>query len=233
MKSCRRSAAGHGRGLSRPRSQARARRSRSKCSRNRSRPTRRGCTASSKRRGRSRRSRIPTSWRFSISAPSTPPFIVTELSSGDTARARIDRGPLTPRHNGQISRCNWWPASPPRTRADRHRDLKPQNLFVTRDGVVKILSISGWRKRASPASDDGSVRSRRPRSRRDDQRGIILGTVGYMAPEQVRGETVDPRADHLRRRRHPLRDGDRRARVQGRLSCRHDERRAARATALI
>ncbi|MGH9837502.1 MAG: protein kinase domain-containing protein [Blastocatellia bacterium] len=77
-----------------------------------------------------------------------------------------------------------------------HRDLKPENLFVTNDGRVKILDF-GLAK-LNPRKFAGGFDSRMPRQERQDRltdSGVIMGTVGYMSPEQVRGEEVDQRSD--------------------------------------
>src|SRR4029077_19377216 len=73
-----------------------------------------------------------------------------------------------------------------------HRDVKPDNLFITTDGRVKILDF-GIAKLILP-SDDASGHTGLPT---ETASGMVVGTAGYMSPEQVRGETVDARSDIL------------------------------------
>ena len=73
-----------------------------------------------------------------------------------------------------------------------HRDLKPENVFLTTDGTVKILDF-GLARTTGPAAVRARLDS--PTVAPDTQPGTVLGTVGYMAPEQVRGEAADHRAD--------------------------------------
>jgi eukaryotic-like serine/threonine-protein kinase len=118
---------------------------------------------------------------------SNPPFIVTELLDGETLRDRIDRGPLSPRQTVELALQFVAGLAAAHARGIVHRDLKPQNLFVTRAGVVKILDFGLAKSVDSEAVPDSAATM--------TSAGTILGTVGYMAPEQVRGERVDARAD--------------------------------------
>src|ERR1700677_1174755 len=71
-----------------------------------------------------------------------------------------------------------------------HRDLKPENVFVLRDDRVKILDFGLAKQRVMPSTSDATMASPNQTSA-----GTVLGTAGYMSPEQVRGEPVDYRSD--------------------------------------
>jgi Tol biopolymer transport system component len=129
---------------------------------------------------------------FDIGAHEGAPFIVSELLEGDTLRERLARGALPIRkvveYGIQIARG----LAAAHAKGIVHRDLKPENLFVTHEGHVKILDF-GLAKlvRNDPvagASPDSLAATM-------TEAGRVLGTVGYMAPEQVRGEPADHRAD--------------------------------------
>jgi hypothetical protein len=115
-------------------------------------------------------------------------YIVSELLEGVTLRERLERGPLPPRRavDAALQVANGLAAA--HEKGIIHRDLKPDNIFLTRDGRAKILDF-GIAK-LSAKSDDGGVFQQAA-----TEPGMVLGTVGYMSPEQVRGETVDTRSD--------------------------------------
>jgi len=117
------------------------------------------------------------------------PFVVFELLEGETLRERA--GHISPRqavdYAGQIARG----LAAAHDKGVTHRDLKPDNVFVTSDGQVKILDFGLARLGEAPTD---SVVSALP-TREQTAPGTILGTSGYMAPEQVRGLPADHRAD--------------------------------------
>jgi len=114
------------------------------------------------------------------------PYLVAELLEGHTIRELIKRGPLAWRnaieYGVQIARG----LAAAHGKGITHRDLKPENLFVTKDGHVKILDF-GLAKLSDPRSAG--------HERAGTEVGLVMGTAGYMAPEQVRGQEVDYRAD--------------------------------------
>ena len=123
-------------------------------------------------------------------APSGEPFIVMELLEGETLRSRLQRGAIP------VAQTLEWAVGIARglhaahAKGIVHRDLKPENLFVTTDGRVKILDF-GLAKLVQPAAPFSSD----AQTALNTGAGVVLGTVGYMSPEQVRGEVVDHRTD--------------------------------------
>ncbi len=119
------------------------------------------------------------------------PYLVSELLEGETLREPISRGRLAVRkaidYAVQIARG----LAAAHEKGIVHRDLKPENLFVTKDGRVKILDF-GVAKLAQAQS--GSEHSA-PAQAEGTEAGAVMGTVGYMSPEQVRGQSADHRAD--------------------------------------
>ena len=118
-------------------------------------------------------------------------YLVTELLDGATLRTRLGEG-LPPRE----SVLGWARGildglAAAHARGIVHRDLKPENLFLTSDGRIKILDFGLAKLVESTASPLAATRT----WTRMTGSGHIVGTVGYMAPEQVRGATVDARTD--------------------------------------
>ncbi len=115
------------------------------------------------------------------------PYLVSELLEGETLREQIKRSRLTMRktidYGAQIARG----LAAAHKRGIVHRDLKPENLFVTRDGQVKILDF-GLAKLIQPRDSSRLDLSMLTRATAP---GMVLGTVGYMSPEHVRGERTD------------------------------------------
>jgi|HubBroStandDraft_4_1064222.scaffolds.fasta_scaffold00520_9 hypothetical protein len=120
------------------------------------------------------------------------PYIVTELLQGETLRDRLRKGPMRLRevldHGVELARG----LAAAHDAGIVHRDLKPDNIFVTKDGRLKILDF-GLAKLdpAKAASSDGETVTVQPQS----HPGHVVGTVGYMSPEQVRGQAADARSD--------------------------------------
>jgi serine/threonine-protein kinase len=120
-----------------------------------------------------------------------PPYLVTELLDGETLRMRLERGPVPLKPATDIALQLLAGLSAAHGRGIVHRDLKPDNLFVTSGGVLKILDF-GLAKavRAEGGNSDRDITQAGATAA-----GMVVGTVGYMAPEQVRGESTDPRSD--------------------------------------
>ena len=117
------------------------------------------------------------------------PYLVTELLDGSTLREMVERGPLPATRTIDLARQLVAGLAAAHDRGIIHRDLKPENIFVTSDGRVKILDF-GLAKHIEPL--DAHMHSL---TRPETMPGAVLGTIGYMAPEQLRGFEVDHRAD--------------------------------------
>jgi hypothetical protein len=118
-------------------------------------------------------------------------YAVMELLEGETLRARLASGALPPRKAVAIAAQIARGLAAAHEKHIAHRDLKPENVFIGSDGSVKILDFGLARQTADStvaASDAATLGAA-------TERGVVLGTVGYMAPEQVRGERSDHRAD--------------------------------------
>jgi hypothetical protein len=117
-------------------------------------------------------------------------YLVEELLDGETLRERLRRGPVPIRKAIDYAVQIAHGLAAAHDKGITHRDLKPENLFVTKDGRVKILDFGlakvGLSKDSSGLEATQSIGT---------EPGMVMGTVGYMSPEQVRGKTADHRSD--------------------------------------
>src|SRR5687768_8328742 len=120
------------------------------------------------------------------------PFIVSELLEGEELRDRLDEGPIPIRKTIDYAQQIVGGLSAAHERGITHRDLKPENLFITRDDRIKILDFGLAKLRERTPDMHGSEDATK-RALTDP--GVVMGTVGYMSPEQVRGQSADSRSD--------------------------------------
>jgi serine/threonine protein kinase len=118
-------------------------------------------------------------------------YVVTELLDGSSLRERLAQGGLSLRkvveYGTQIANA----LAAAHERGIVHRDIKPDNIFITNDGRVKLLDFGIAHAMAPPPDADSATMAKSS----DPSRGVLLGTAGYMAPEQIRGGAADHRSD--------------------------------------
>ena len=125
-----------------------------------------------------------------IGAHDGAPFLVSEFLEGQTLRDKLVSGPLPVRRAIEYALGIAQGLAAAHEKGIVHRDLKPENVFVTRDGRIKVLDF-GLAKLVRPEEmHETTVTLSNP-----TLPGMVMGTVGYMSPEQVRGEPIDPRSD--------------------------------------
>ena len=128
---------------------------------------------------------------FDIGQHGGAPFLVSELLEGESLRDVIERGVLPQRkaidYGVQIAHG----LAAAHDKGIVHRDMKPENVFIMKDGRIKILDfgLAKLAQTTGPKSDDVTLTSSHSVA------GIVMGTASYMAPEQVRGEAADARTD--------------------------------------
>jgi serine/threonine-protein kinase len=120
-------------------------------------------------------------------------FAVTELLHGQTLRAALASGALPWRKAADLGAALAEGLAAAHSRGIVHRDLKPDNVFLTAENRVKILDfgLARWVRNDAGGEDATSA----PTTPDPTRPGTVLGTVGYMSPEQVRGEPAEPRSD--------------------------------------
>ena len=122
------------------------------------------------------------------------PFVVSELLEGDTLRARIEAGPLPVEQAVDYALQATFALAAAHDKGIVHRDLKPENMVVTRDGRLKVLDF-GLAKLLRPTEAVLGTVSQADTGPLLTGPGLVIGTMGYMSPEQLRGQAVDPRSD--------------------------------------
>ncbi len=115
----------------------------------------------------------------------------TELLNGETLRVRIERGPIPTRRVLEIAANIAEGLAAAHSKGIVHRDLKPENVFITSDDQVKILDFGLARVEGAGTRTDGTETS----IPTETDPSIVKGTIGYMAPEQLRGQHTDGRGD--------------------------------------
>jgi eukaryotic-like serine/threonine-protein kinase len=129
---------------------------------------------------------------YDIGVHDGAPYVVSELLEGETLRDRLSAGALTVRRSLEYARDLASGLAAAHEKGIVHRDLKPENVFVTSDGRVKILDF-GLAKLTQPEVAASGTTSLPTAA--GTEPGVVLGTAGYMSPEQVRGAAVDHRSD--------------------------------------
>jgi len=117
------------------------------------------------------------------------PYIVSELLEGETLRKRLEGGKLSVAKTIDYARQIASGLAAAHSRMITHRDIKPDNLFITRDGRVKILDFGLAKAREARPGEQTQTAAL------ETNPGAVMGTAAYMSPEQVRGEPVDHRSD--------------------------------------
>jgi len=130
---------------------------------------------------------------FDIGTHEGCPYVVSELLVGETLRERMGGTALSTRKSVEFALQIAHGLGAAHEKGIVHRDLKPENIFLTRDGRIKILDF-GLAKLTIPEPVSGG-KSQLATREVGTQPGMVLGTVGYMSPEQVRGRDVDHRSD--------------------------------------
>jgi serine/threonine protein kinase len=128
---------------------------------------------------------------YDVGAENGTHYVVSELLEGESLRDRLDHGPIPPRKAIAYALEMLRGLAAAHEKGIVHRDIKPANIFITRDDRVKILDF-GLAKLLEPAAaDPDATRAMGPTT----NPGLIMGSAGYMSPEQVKGIPTDHRSD--------------------------------------
>jgi serine/threonine protein kinase len=129
---------------------------------------------------------------FDVGVDGGVPYVVSELLEGEDLRRVLSRGSLPARKAAEVAAQVAHGLAAAHQKRVVHRDLKPENIFITPDGRAKILDFGLAKLITPPAAHEGDTALP---SRHVTEPGVMLGTAGYMSPEQVRGEEADHRTD--------------------------------------
>ena len=129
---------------------------------------------------------------YDVHSEGATPYVVSELLEGETLRSALQRGAMPVRRALELTMQIAAGLAAAHQKGIVHRDVKPANIFLTPDGRAKVLDF-GLARVVEPGDTD--LESTQVTDGPATRPGTVLGTVGYMAPEQVRGEPVDSRAD--------------------------------------
>ncbi len=129
---------------------------------------------------------------YDIGTHDNAPYVVQELLEGETLRTALSGGKLPPRRAIEYALQIAHGLAAAHEKGIVHRDLKPENLFVTNDGRVKILDFGLAKLTLNEARSDATGL---PTATGGTEPGVVLGTLGYMSPEQVKGRPADSRSD--------------------------------------
>jgi Tol biopolymer transport system component len=134
---------------------------------------------------------------FDVGVHAGTPYLVEELLTGETLRERLRGGAVSPRKAVEWMRQVTLGLASAHAQELVHRDVKPENIFLTSDGHVKLLDF-GLAKGATGPAAEATTAAQAAANPGDDavtSGHVVLGTVGYMSPEQVRGQALDHRSD--------------------------------------
>jgi serine/threonine protein kinase/Tol biopolymer transport system component len=130
---------------------------------------------------------------YDVGAQGDLHYLVSELLEGQTLREKMSAAPLSQRRVIEYALEMARGLAAAHEKGIVHRDLKPDNVFITKDGRVKILDFGLAKQAIGEAGLSGQ--SATMAAPTPTQPGTVLGTAGYMSPEQVRGQSTDPRSD--------------------------------------
>jgi serine/threonine protein kinase len=130
---------------------------------------------------------------YDVGTHADAPYVVSELLEGETLRERINEGALPARKAIDFAVQIAHGLAAAHDKGIIHRDIKPENIFLTSDDRIKILDF-GLAKLVQPAADEVVQTDIATRKVHTDS-GTVMGTTGYMSPEQVRGRGIDHRSD--------------------------------------